>query len=145
MKSCEVHYLLSLLHYHITFHLLYTETVKFLMSQRRPTKEEREALHSAETPRKLDDVMSRLVRVASGMLAVVVVPEEMKGDSVVVGTNRLLYIKPSAGNLSSYMRFRSLNNKNSIHITKRMLSYYVSSLSLLISSTCFQIWRLYPQ
>lgn len=72
------------------------------MSQRRPNKEEREALHSAKTPRELDGLMSRLVRVASGMLALVVLPEGMEAGGVVVGTDRHLYMKPDAGNLSSY-------------------------------------------
>lgn len=84
-------------------HFLHIETVRFLISQRRPTKEEREALHSTKTPRELDGLMSRLVRVASGMLAVLVLPEGMVADKVVVGTDRLLYIKPSAGNLFSYL------------------------------------------
>lgn len=72
------------------------------MSQRRPTKEEREVLHSGKTIRELDGLMSRMVRVASGMLAVVVVPEEVKAGTVVVGTDRLIYIKPNAGNLLSH-------------------------------------------
>ena len=70
------------------------------MSQRQPTKEERQALHSAKSPDELDQHMSQLMRVAAGMLAVVVVPEAMEIKEVVVGTDRLIYIKPSAGRLA---------------------------------------------
>lgn len=72
------------------------QTVRFLMSQRQPTKEEWEVLQSAKTTRELDGRMSRLVRVAAGMLAVVVLPQDMVINEVVVGTDRLIYIKPSA-------------------------------------------------
>ncbi|XP_063882691.1 GPI transamidase component PIG-S-like [Scylla paramamosain] len=72
------------------------QSVKFLMSQRQPTKEERQALHSGKTPDELDRHMSQLVRVAAGMLAVVVLPEAMEIKEVVVGTDRLIYIKATA-------------------------------------------------
>ena len=73
------------------------------MSQRSPSKEEREVLHTSKTARELDTLMSKLVGVAAGMLAVVVVPQAMEVKEVVVGTDRVIYVKPNAGRLTCYM------------------------------------------
>ncbi|KAG0712935.1 GPI transamidase component PIG-S [Chionoecetes opilio] len=50
------------------------QTVRFLMSKRLHTREELDVMHSAKTLRELDGGLSRVVQVAAGMLAVVVVP-----------------------------------------------------------------------